>query len=90
MNELIKINQITINGVKINSVNARHLWEKLKSKQDFLTWIKRRLDDTQATENFDYIRFHEKMEANNATKAVIDPRYGRINTYSTEILKQIF
>lgn len=22
--------------------------------------------------------------------AVIDPRYGRINTYSTEILKQIF
>lgn len=67
MNELIKISQIEINNEEINAVNARELFKALESKQDFSTWIKKRLKETQADENIDFICFHKKMEANNAT-----------------------
>lgn len=43
-------------------VNARDLWKALESKQDFSTWIKRRLQDVDAEENLDYILLHKKME----------------------------
>lgn len=62
----ITIQKTKINNQNINSVNARDLYKFLESKQDFATWIKNRLQDFQ--ENVDYIRFHKKMEANNATK----------------------
>lgn len=48
-------------------VNTRDLWAVLESKQDFSTWIKKRLNECDAIENEDYICFHKKMEANNAT-----------------------
>lgn len=67
MTELIPINKADFNGAEINSVNARELHEVLESKQDFSTWIKKRLDETDAVENVDFICFHKKMEANNAT-----------------------
>lgn len=67
MTELIPINKADFNGAEINSVNARELHEVLESKQDFSTWIKRRLEETDAVENVDFICFHKKMEANNAT-----------------------
>ncbi|CAD7288277.1 antA/AntB antirepressor family protein [Campylobacter suis] len=67
MTELVPILQTEFNGAEINSVNARDLHEVLESKQDFSTWIKKRLDETDAVENTDYICFHKKMEANNAT-----------------------
>lgn len=67
MTELIPINKADFNGAEINSVNARELHAVLESKQDFSTWIKKRLDETDAVENVDFICFHKKMEANNAT-----------------------
>lgn len=62
MTSLIEISKTQIGGAEINSVNARNLHEKLQSKQDFSTWIKKRLDDTQAVENYDFTSFHKKME----------------------------
>lgn len=67
MTELIPILQTEFNGAEINSVNARDLHKSLESKQDFSTWIKKRLDETDAAQNVDFICFHKKMEANNAT-----------------------
>lgn len=65
--ELIKISQAQIGDSAVNAVNSRDLHKVLESKQDFSTWIKKRLDDTLAEENVDFICFHKKMEANNAT-----------------------
>nr|DAR65261.1 MAG TPA: AntA/AntB antirepressor [Caudoviricetes sp.] len=67
MNELIIIRPTLINGAEVNSVNARDLHEVLESKQDFSTWIKKRLEETDVVESMDFICFHKKMEANNAT-----------------------
>lgn len=47
-------------------VNARDLHEFLCSKQDFSTWIKSRIERYDFIESVDFIRFHKKMEANNA------------------------
>lgn len=65
--ELIKISQAQIGYESINAVNARDLHKVLESKRDFSTWIKKKLDDTQAMENEDFVCFHKKVEANNAT-----------------------
>lgn len=65
--ELIKISQAQIGYDSINAVNARDLHKVLESKRDFSTWIKKKLDDTQAMENEDFVCFHKKVEANNAT-----------------------
>lgn len=48
-------------------VNARELHAFLESRQDFSTWIAKRIEKYDFTENQDFIRFHKKMEANNAT-----------------------
>jgi anti-repressor protein len=64
---LIKINQSNINNESIQTVNARELHCYLESKQDFSTWIKKRIKDYGFIENIDFVRFHKKMEANNAT-----------------------
>ena len=66
MNDLIKIEKTQINGAEINSVNARDLHNFLNVKSDFATWIKRQLDGF--IEDYDYIRLHKKVEANNATQ----------------------
>jgi phage anti-repressor protein len=60
MNEIIKIENQKINNSIKECVNARDLWAKLESKQDFSTWIKDRLRDFE--ENTDYIKLHKKME----------------------------
>ena len=53
MQEMVKIFQYKIGDEEINSVNARELHKILESKQQFTDWIKRRLKDTQALENFE-------------------------------------
>lgn len=60
MNELIIIRPTLINGAEVNSVNARELHAVLESKQDFSTWIKKRLDEVDAVENTDYIVVPQK------------------------------
>lgn len=59
--------EIEICGEVQLGVDARSLHKSLGSKQDFSTWIKRRISQCQFKENFDFVRFHQKMEANNAT-----------------------
>ena len=63
-NELVPVYE-TDKGVKV--VNGRDLHRVLESKQDFSTWVKKRLSECDAVENEDFDRFHKKMEANNAT-----------------------
>ena len=67
MNELISLTQSAINGELQQTVNARELHAFLESKQDFSTWIKNRIEKYDFVENQDFVRFHKKMEANNAT-----------------------
>ena len=67
MNELISLTQSAINGELQQTVNARELHAFLQSKQDFSTWIKNRIEKYGFVENQDFVRFHKKMEANNAT-----------------------
>ena len=67
MNELIALNQSSINGELQQTVNARELHAFLQSKQDFSTWIKNRVEQYDFLENQDFIKLHKKMEANNAT-----------------------
>lgn len=63
-NELVPVYE-TSTGEKV--VNGRELWTVLKSKRQFANWINERLEDCDANENIDYIRFNKKVKANNAT-----------------------
>lgn len=45
MKELIPVNQATIGSETVQAVNARELHAFLGSKQDFSTWIKKRIAD---------------------------------------------
>ena len=67
MQELIPLQPQPINGNAVETVSARDLHEFLESKQDFSTWIKNRIEKYEFVENQDFVRFHKKMEANNAT-----------------------
>lgn len=58
-NELVPV-YVTDTGEHV--VDGRELWEALKSKQDFSTWVKKRLSDCDAIENKDYTTLHKKME----------------------------
>lgn len=63
-NNLVPVYE-TDKGIKV--VNGRDLHRVLESKQDFSTWVKKRLEECDAEENEDFDRLHKKMEANNAT-----------------------
>lgn len=62
MNELISLNQSTINGELQQAVNARELHAFLESKQDFSTWIKNRIEQYDFVENQDFCSFHKIVE----------------------------
>ena len=62
MNELIKLNETEIGNDLVQTVNARDLYEFLESRQDFSTWIKKRIKDYYFLENQDFVVFHKKME----------------------------
>lgn len=64
---IIKIEDKEINNSVVQTVNARDLHTWLESKQDFSTWIKGRIEKYDFVDNEDFVRFHKKMEANNAT-----------------------
>lgn len=83
MTELIPINKADFSGAEINSVNARELHEVLKSKQDFSTWIKKRLDEVDAVENVDFIKLHKKMELSKTGQVGVE------YVLSTDIAKEI-
>lgn len=43
-------------------INARELWEKLESGQQFTDWVKTRLEEIGAEENKDYCSFQKKLK----------------------------
>ena len=61
MLEITSINA-KFNGESISTVNARELHEWLESKQDFSTWIKKRIKQCQFVENIDFVLLHQKVE----------------------------
>lgn len=61
MNEVIKITKTTINNEEVNAVNGRDLHRKLGSKQDYSTWIKRRIEKYEFIEGQDYL-IHKFVE----------------------------
>lgn len=67
MQELIPLQLQTLDGNTVETVSARELHSFLESRQDFSTWIKNRIERYEFVENQDFVRFHKKMEANNAT-----------------------
>ena len=68
MNAIVKIEnqtpfvEVELNGKVQLGVNARDLHKMLESKQDFSTWIKRRITQCNFEENFDYVKLHQKVE----------------------------
>ena len=67
MTQLIPLHSQTIDGNAVETVNARELHEFLESKRQFADWIKNRISEYDFIENQDFVRFHKKMKANNAT-----------------------
>ena len=55
MNELISLTQSAINGELQQTVNARELHKFLESKQDFSTWIKKKLERLRLQVDKDYV-----------------------------------
>lgn len=53
-------------------VDGRELHEALKSKQDFSTWVKRRLSACDARENKDFTLVHNSVEQVSGTKHRVD------------------
>ena len=57
-NEIVPVYE-TDKGEKI--VDGRELHGVLESKQDFSTWIKKRIFESDAVADKDFSRFHKKM-----------------------------
>mgnify|MGYP002768666529 CR=1 FL=1 len=68
-NEIVPVYE-TEKGIKV--VNGRELHEVLESKQDFSTWVKRRLAECDAEENEDFELLHNSVEQVSGTKYRID------------------
>lgn len=54
MHDLIKIEKSNINGIEINSMNAREIHEYLEIKTPFSMWIKRAIEKYDFLENEDF------------------------------------
>ena len=52
----------TFKGETVETINARELHKWLESKQDFSTWIKRRIKQCNFIENVDFASLHQKVE----------------------------
>lgn len=62
MNSIIQITKNTINGVEINSINARELHSSLEVKKAFTTWINTALENAGAIENEDFTKLKCSLE----------------------------
>ncbi|WP_180128953.1 MULTISPECIES: antA/AntB antirepressor family protein [unclassified Acinetobacter] len=64
--------EIEIGGEAQLGVDARSLHKSLGSKQDFSTWIKRRISQCQFRENFDFVSLHQKVERDTGASSRIE------------------
>ena len=62
MNELIKLNEQTINHEMVQTVNAEHLYTFLEVRSKYADWISRRIKDYGFLENQDYVCISQKKE----------------------------
>ena len=60
MQELIPLQLQTIDGNTVETVSARELHSFLESRQDFSTWIKKRIEQYDFVENQDFLVVTEK------------------------------
>jgi anti-repressor protein len=74
MNQLIKINQSSINDEAVQTVNARDLHEFLEVGKKFADWIKDRISQYGFTENVDFVSFSQNRESG-----------GKLNEYAISI-----
>ncbi|MFU9047421.1 antA/AntB antirepressor family protein [Acinetobacter tibetensis] len=78
MNAAVKIEggtpfiEVELNGKVQLGVNARDLHRMLESKQDFSTWIKRRIAQCGFEENYDFILIHQKVEQVSGAKHLVE------------------
>ena len=71
MDSLIQISKNTINGVEINSVNARELYNNLGlAKGQYSRWIQNNLID-QFLYNDDYIGVRQVVEGNEVVSHIV-------------------
>ena len=68
----ISTSKLKLNNEIVNTVNARDLHKWLESKQDFSTWIKKRIKQCQFVENIDFVLLHKKVEQVSGAKYRID------------------
>ena len=64
--------EIEIGGEVQLGVDARSLHKSLGSKQDFSTWIKRRISQCQFRENFDFVSLHQEVERDTGASSKIE------------------
>lgn len=67
MSEIIKISSEVIGTEKVNSVNARELYQVLEIKKQFADWINAQISSLELEINIDYIVFTESVKAGNGT-----------------------
>ena len=69
---MIKISETEINGVKVQTINARDLHSFLEVGRDFSTWIKSRLSTLGSIEGEDYLLPKTGEQLPSGTKYKID------------------
>ena len=62
MAQLIPLHSQTIDGNAVETVSARELHSFLESRQDFSTWIKKRIEKYDFVENQDFIKLNKKIK----------------------------
>lgn len=60
-NNLPTIVPQVIDGVEVNAINARELWENLEIQTPFHKWIQRRLEDSMFVEGQDYVSMDKSV-----------------------------
>lgn len=70
--ELIKTTRLVLNDENTTAISARELWKFLESKQDFSTWIKRRIEKYGFSEGRDYLLHNFVEQLPSGTKHCID------------------
>lgn len=63
MQELIKIEQVVIDAIETNAVNARELHKALEISKDFSDWVKTQINRAGLRKDVDYIVTSEKVVA---------------------------
>lgn len=68
-NELLPIYE---NEEKEKLINARELYMKLGSKQEFANWIKNRIKKYKFIENIDFVKHDNFIKVGNLSRSQID------------------